>query len=105
MAVDNSHDTVEHVMIPNAAAAIPNENQAWLESNSNLHHVELENPQQAAGSGGAPPSNLEYRLDGEVLQLTRVAQDEALRLVNSGATVIYSPATDESEPMPGPSRG
>ena len=37
-----------------------------------------------------PPSSLEYRIaDGEVLQLTRVPQAEAMRLVNSGATVIH----------------
>ena len=35
------------------------------------------------------PSSLEYRIDGEVLQLTRVPQAEAMRLVNSGATVIH----------------
>lgn len=74
-------------------------------SNSNLleHQIASPGPQQPAAA--QPPSNLEYRLDGEVLQLTRVAQDEALRLVNSGATVIHVAATDEQEPLPGPSRG
>ena len=36
-----------------------------------------------------PPSSLEYRIDGEVLQLTRVPQAEAMRLVMSGETVIH----------------
>ncbi len=56
------------------------------------------------------PGDLEYRtVDGEVLQLTRVPQDEAMRLVNSGATVIHVPAESprgggaSMDPVPGPS--
>ena len=48
-----------------------------------------------------PGSNIAYRIEGEVLQLTRVPQDEAMRLVNSGATVIH---VDEAA-IPGPSSG
>merc|ERR1719273_1526805 len=59
-----------------------------------------------------PPNSLEYRIaDVEVLQLTRVPQAEAMRLVNSGATVIHvaDPQQDSnlhnpgSSNMPGPS--
>lgn len=44
------------------------------------------------------PSELEYHtVDGEVLQLTRVPQAEAMRLVNSGATVIHVPAEQQQQ--------
>ena len=54
--------------------------------------AQIEQPQEPQ-----PPNGLEYRIDGEVVQLTRVPQDEAMRLVNSGATVIHV----EQEAMPG----
>ena len=102
---DGSHGA-ELQMVQNS-----NENASWIESANaaNLHHAPAQGllePQQPPSQQAManPPSNLEYRLDGEVLQLTRVAQDEALRLVNSGATVIHV-ATDDPEPLPGPSRG
>ena len=85
-----------------------NENLSWVESNNSDLLESAPGPAQAqpgqssSQAQSQPPSNLEYRLDGEVLQLTRVAQDEALRLVNSGATVIH---VANDEPMPGPSRG
>ena len=41
---------------------------------------------------------MEYQVNGEVLQLTRVPQAEAMRLVNSGATVIHV-----ADGQPGPS--
>jgi hypothetical protein len=67
------------------------------------HHDEII---AAAGMQEQPPG-LEYRMvDGEVLQLTRVPQAEAMRLVNSGATVIHVPADQEPADLgvPGPSR-
>ena len=60
----------------------------------------------SAGLQEGPSShNIAYRIDGEVLQLTRVPQDEAMRLVNSGATVIHVASDDDplSVPPPGPS--
>lgn len=51
-----------------------------------LGQLEQWRPMEAAAEH---PSNLEYRLDGEVMQLTRVPQAEAMRLVNNGATVIH----------------
>ena len=46
------------------------------------------------------PPNIAYRIDGEVLQLTRVPQDEAMRLVNSGATVIHvASEADDNDPL------
>lgn len=46
----------------------------------------------------SPPELNLQTADGEIVQLTRVPQDEALRLASSGATVIHVPTADEQHP-------
>ena len=59
-------------------------------STASIHAAELiVGDDKAVQQVQQAPSSLEYRIDGEVLQLTRVPQAEAMRLVNSGATVIH----------------
>ena len=60
-------------------------------------------PGESANAEQPGTANLAYRgVDGELLQLTRVPQSEAMRLVHSGATVIHvsDPPNDNPDPEP-----
>ncbi len=113
------HQRKEHLILPNGAAAVavnpstqPKKRQSesinqgllvTLSSQDIANADETWRPGPSAAEPSTPivpqpPPNLEYRIDGEVLQLTRVPQAEAMRLVNSGATVIH--VADGQEPGP-----
>ena len=82
--------------------------EQWPRGGVSVDHHDQPPPDEVIASAGLqdqpPPSvgppNIAYRIDGEVLQLTRVPQDEAMRLVNSGATVIHVASdADDHDPL------
>ena len=81
--------------------------EQWPRGAGDVHHDQPP-PDEVIASAGLQdqpppppgPPNIAYRIDGEVLQLTRVPQDEAMRLVNSGATVIHvASEADDNDPL------